>query len=75
MILREEFEVAAPGFAVFPGELLARRFPKDWGILIVQVGVFGVPYITALIEVLLAASPDAERLDGPPELRSGDVGR
>jgi len=48
--------VTAPGFAVFPGELLTRRFPKDGGILFIQVGVLGVPYVTVFIEVLLAAS-------------------
>jgi len=40
----------------FSGELLARRFPKDWGVLPVQIGVLGVPHVTVVVEVLLATT-------------------
>jgi len=54
--LGEQFEVAAPGLCVFPGELLARRFPEEWCVLPVEVGVVGVPHIAIFIEVLLTAT-------------------
>lgn len=56
MVLVEQPEVAPPCFAVFASDLLARRFPKYGCVLVVEVGVIGVPYATAIAEVLLTAS-------------------
>ena len=75
VIVVEESEERPPGVAVLPGDLLAGCFPEDGCVVVVEVGEVRFPDVAIVAEVLLSASPDAERLDGPPELRSGDVGR
>jgi len=49
----KELEERPPGLAVFPGDLLARRFTKEWCVLVVQVSIFGVPYVPIFVEILL----------------------
>ena len=48
--------MTTPGFAVFANELLARCFPEERRVLLVQVGVVGVPYVAIFVEVLLPAT-------------------
>ena len=74
VVLLEEPEERPPGVAVLAGNLLAGGFPEDGRVVVVEVVELGLPDVAVVAEVLLAASPDAERPDGPPELRSGDVG-
>ena len=71
----EKSKEGPPGVAVLVGDLLASGFPEDGCVVVVEVVEIGLPDIAVVAEVLLAASPDAERLDGPPELRSGDGGK
>ena len=75
VVLLEESEERPPRLRVLAGKLLAGGFPEDGCVVVVEVVEVGLPDIAIVTEVLLSASPDAERLDGPPELRSGDVGR
>ena len=48
--------MAAPRLAVFARELLAGCFPEEWSVLLVEVGVVGVPHVTILIKVLLTTT-------------------
>jgi len=75
VVLLEESEERPPRLRVLAGKLLAGCFPEDGCVVVVEVVEVGLPDIAIVTEVLLSASPDAERLDGPPELRSGDGGR
>ena len=45
--------MTAPGFGVLAGELLAGRFAEDGRILVVEIGVFGVPHVAVVAEILL----------------------
>jgi hypothetical protein len=56
VILVEQPEVTAPRFTVLASDLLARCFPEEWCILVVEVGVLGVAYVTVIAEVSLSAS-------------------
>jgi len=48
--------VATPCLAVFASELLTGCFPEERRVLLVQVGVVGVPYVAIFVEVLLPAT-------------------
>ncbi len=56
MILLKQPEVAAPCLAVFAGELLTGCFPEYRGVLVVEIGVLGVPHVAVIAEVLLPAA-------------------
>ena len=56
VVLIERPEVTASCVAVLASDLLARCFPKYRGILVVDVGVVSVLYVTIVTEVFLTAS-------------------